>query len=677
MTASSSSSRAWDRAILLVLVAVWVFAMGCLAVGGHDFNSDGATAPLQASDILRGNVYLSDWSVPVDQFYTLDVALSTLLTAVAGLTPATLAAQSLFVFLVVWALAWVLAWRPDARAWITVAVLMFFLGWPTGFQRRIIFGVILHMPTMVCALLGLLALNGHYASTGGTGRKYYWLVYGLVIFWAAAGDPFIWYIAGLPFLAAGALVAWRGRNWRLWIQTGATTLMAGLAAKVVVIILQHHGFHIIDLRASLRDYVVSWNKLQFNLRLYGRSWLILFGWPTDETSPQWLLQFGGFNAKFSLLAEFLAVTRILGAVWAVVATLAVLRKPASEPVRQYIDFALLAGVMFNHASFIASSMPVDDRSSRYLLPAFFYLIILTARRLGPLFSSGLTQAPCWVRPMVFVALGGFLASAAPWLWALGHTPVNVGERELSEWLQKHKLQRGYADYWQANIVTLIAEEKVQVGQLVLSPAIRLAPEHFNSKSEWYLQPANFYICLPDDKHYHAALATFGPPREINSVGRYRIMVWDHDIQPALRDYTLTINPADLPIEAATLWQLADPGVKINELGQWVDDQPREKPAIIIYGPYAKLPAGHYRVQFVLTDTGAAPDDRVICEATIQKGDVVLSSKTFSGSDFSGTGATQTTNLVIASPGPDEPIEFRVWKSGNGKLTLLSLTLNKN
>ena len=679
MTGQTPDSRAaaWDRAILLGLAVAWVFAMACIAVGGHDFNSDGATAPLQANDILHGNVFLSGWSAPMDQFYTLDIALNTVLTAGVGLTPASLAMQSFLVLLVVASAVFFLARRPGAAGWVTAAALIIFLGWPTQFQRRIVFSVILHIPTLACALLGLLGLNGLYMSTNGGRWKYGWLVYGVTLFLAAAADPFIWFIAGAPFLIAGAVVAWRGRDWRPWRQALIVALGAGLAAKALVLILQHQGFQILSLRSSYRDYVVSWNQLPHNLYLDGRSWLILFGWPTIEANPEWLLSFGRSMTGLSPFEEFLAVGRILVAVWAVVVTLVAVLKPASEPAKYYVDYALLLGILFNHASFITSIMPVDDRSAHYLFPAFVYMVILAARRISPFFSEKLARAPGWVRPLVLTALVGLLTPAILWLWALGQARVNVGDRELADWMQRRKLHLGYADYWQANIITLLTKEKVQVAQTVVSPTGRIAPEHWNSKADWYKTPANFYICLPDDKYFRAALATFGRPSEINQVGQYRVMIWDHDIQPALHDYTMPINPTDLPIEAAALWQSASPGVKMNELGQWVDDQPREKAAIIIYGPYAKLPAGRYRVQFGLTDAGAAPGDTVICEATIRKGDVVLNQKTLTGADFAGAGTKQAVNLVITSPGPDEPVEFRVWKSGKGKLTLLNLTLDKD
>lgn len=238
---------------------------------------------------------------------------------------------------------------------------------------------------------------------------------------------------------------------------------------------------------------------------------------------------------------------------------------------------------------------------------------------------------------------------------------------------QHGLRRGYADYWQSNIVTLLSGEKVQVAQTIVNPAGRLVPYHWNSKAGWYRAPANFYICLPNDDHYRMAVATFGPPHEVSQVGTYRVLIWDHDIQPFLHDLSDVFK---LPLDVTKIGQVPAAGVKIDEHGHWVDELPRAQPTIILYGPYVQLPAGRYKVQFEFAATEAAPSDTVICEATIRKGDVVLNRKSVSGADLSAAKFSKTITLVLDSPGPGEPVEFRVWRSGQGKLTMLSLILDK-
>jgi len=260
-----------------------------------------------------------------------------------------------------------------------------------------------HMATLACALLGLWGLSRLYDPAGGAKKKYFWAIYGVTFFLAAAGDPFIWYIAGLPFLAAGALVAWKGRYWRPWWLALVVTLAAGLAAKALVLGLQHEGFQTINFESSFLGYVVSGRRLPFNFYQDGRSVLLLFGWPLAQPSG---------------LEEFFAVIRTLIGIAAVVATLMLVRQPASESSDYYLDYALLLGILFNHASFIASNLPVNDATTRYLLPSFIYVTILAARRCGPLLSKRWAEAAGWARPLTLTALVGIAACAFSPLWTM-------------------------------------------------------------------------------------------------------------------------------------------------------------------------------------------------------------------------------------------------------------------
>ena len=77
---------------------------------------------------------------------------------------------------------------------------------------------------------------------------------------------------------------------------------------------------------------------------------------------------------------------------------------------------------------------------------------------------------------------------------------------------------------------------------VLNGPSGLEPSHWNSTLAWYRTlpdtPVTFVVFEPmapwggvDEK---SAAATFGPPDRSETLGRYRILIWDHDLAPTLR-----------------------------------------------------------------------------------------------------------------------------------------------
>ena len=113
------------------------------------------------------------------------------------------------------------------------------------------------------------------------------------------------------------------------------------------------------------------------------------------------------------------------------------------------------------------------------------------------------------------------------------TPVQPAS-QLASYLEQHHLTRGIGDYWSASIVTVASSDAVVVRPVTtLLGGLHIGRYLRQSSSSWYGGGFEFLVynaVTPwDDVEAQSALASFGPPREVAVVGRYRVLTWAHDL----------------------------------------------------------------------------------------------------------------------------------------------------
>jgi hypothetical protein len=126
---------------------------------------------------------------------------------------------------------------------------------------------------------------------------------------------------------------------------------------------------------------------------------------------------------------------------------------------------------------------------------------------------------------------------------------------LVAWLDRQHLTEGYADYWDANILTIQSENKIKV-RPVRREGLRYAPFRWNTNDDWYkpfppaktarpffmlyqTDPAPFRTTDPGQDNAGKAakitaslldglslLRTFGPPTRIATFDTYEILIWE-------------------------------------------------------------------------------------------------------------------------------------------------------
>ncbi len=538
-----------------------------------------------------------------------------------------------------------------------------------------------HVATITFCLFCFLLAARLVGERGGAGRVAAWFAFLGLSFLALAGEPFYKYVGLLPILAAAGLAAVRSGRWRAFFKLSAASLLALAAAKILMDFLQAQGFHIVALN-PIWEYLAGLDTITANLYTYARSLWILLG--AGNGNLLWLDGAG----PFVLVRGFLGL-RLLTAVVAVLWTgkIVLARKSSASPENAFIDSVLLAGVGLDSAAYLFSTMPgpLDAISTfRYLVPAMVYASILVVRRCGPSLSARWSAARPRMRAAVPAVFFTALLLFVPRILEVSRGQPNAAELQLAGYLAARGLHSGYGGYWQSNIITFLSWHKVKVAGLTIDQQGKIAPFHWLSKADWYDAPANFVVYDPSDANFNVeapAIKTFGPPAEIASIDRFRVLIWNRDIHSELDRPDLDLDAPDLvkfPLDLLRLHrQSLAQGVQLNDDGSIVDDLKYSQAKPIVYGPYIHLPASHYRVTFVLSAGNAVASDSISCDTTIRLGAQILARAGMSGRDLVGRTTPATITLSFNCPGPQDVCEFRLWKTGGLKLTLLALTLTKD
>ncbi|MDQ1518837.1 MAG: hypothetical protein QOE80_4667 [Actinomycetota bacterium] len=508
-------------------------------------SSDNANALLAGREMVRGNPLLRGWVLPPDSYWLLDLPILGLASVVFGMREILLHAvpAALTVGTVVTG-TWVAGMdRPDRRRWVAAGVLALVIGLPHRYLSFFILQGPHHLATTLFCLgaFGLLA-----KARLGSAR---WAAAVALLAMAVFSDAIAVAIGVGPVVGAGVVDALRRRR----VSALATPVSAAAAAMAGSFALRGlvavaGGF---ALEPTL-DYFPLWRN---NLR----------------AAPGVLESLVGAGTKAGLSPFPAAVHALVGGliVFAAVVTLArlgidvvrsrpetggVAGRPAGwttgdagggvpsrfrgwreRPGAAWGDGVLLLGALAGIVTFALLTPPAAARASaRYLLPALVFGAVLAARRA----QEVALRLAAW--PVVAAGLAlGAVYMTAPLQAVRAPEPANPSEGVV-RWLRSQRLDRGYGQYWVAGITTVTSGGAVVVRPV--QPADQgLQPHVGFASTRWFdagtdRHPFLFLILQPADDggvDETRAATTFGPPESEQTIGPYRVLVWNHDLRPML------------------------------------------------------------------------------------------------------------------------------------------------
>ena len=469
-------------------------------------SSEGGSQALQAWDMLRGNVGLSDWSLSDVSFYTTEIPEYVLVELVRGLNTWTIPlAAAISYFLQVVLAGFLAKGRATGReGWVRALIAVgIMLAPPHGASTWLLMAGPDHVGTHVPLLLAFLVLD--------RARSRWWLpiVMMVVLIWGTVGDPLVIYEGAVPIAAVCLMRMYRRRGpWKAQLHdlslVVAAVASAGVARLILKVIEDSGGFYVRTPIAAFGtpDQVSAlfWTKLGNLLLVYGADF---FGVTFGPTAIVALIHLIGvvlvFWALGSVIRRFYVeddqIVQMLTVAFAVVLVAYVLGvKPGANEIVGLLPIgAVVAGRVLASKVIKAGVVPV--------------------------------------LAVVFVTFAVFLGANATW-------PVQVDPKhQVAVWLEQHGYTYGLGGYWNASAVTVETGDKVQV-RPVRTYQARVVTTNFQTNSTWYdprRHYANFVIWTPDDPCGDICLtsygltSTFGNPVRVVNVGTFQLLIYNRNL----------------------------------------------------------------------------------------------------------------------------------------------------
>ena len=478
--------------------------------------SDSAAVILLGQDLSHGNWALNGWLLPIDTYWLTDVPLYAAAVSFRGVVPRLIHDVPLLIYLgvIISSILVARAGRPGIRGWAGAALTFILLGMLGPAAALTLLHGPAHVSTALACLLAFAAIRwaaGH--------RPAGYLLAFILLTIALVSDPMARVTGVAPILGVAALVAVRNRAWSRPAAQAATAVAALVASQAIRVGVHTLGGYTIG---GATPGLVGPGEWIRKLPLFLSSLLNMFAG-----------QLGSPPSISDLPAIAHLAGLLLVAVAGVVGLWCLLR--GAQDRDAWLDGVLALGAGATIFAFFLSGYAQDATAIRYLSPGFIFGAVL-AGRVAPRI---LTLVPRRVlAPIALVFSSAYLITFV----GVARSPLPVNPAApLAGWLVDRGLTSGYGAYWDAHIVTLMSSERVRVLPVLSGPA-GLEPSHWNSTLAWYQarpdRPVNFLVFEPlapwGGVDESSATATFGPPDRSETVGRYRILIWDHDVAPQLK-----------------------------------------------------------------------------------------------------------------------------------------------
>jgi hypothetical protein len=472
-------------------------------------DSDAASNVLQAWDMLHGNLLLRHWSLSDVSFYTTELPQYMLVELFRGLNPAVIHLAGAATYTLLLVLVALLAKGRDTGT--------------AGLTRMLVAAGIMLAPGPGLGAASLLSTPDHIGTQVPLviiwllidrlpDRWYLPLTVGVLLTWVEIADTMAVYVGALPVIIIAAIrVAQRRPSRR--IDAGLLTAAAvSVAASTAILKLIHHvgGFRVAPTRAMF----IPSAQLAHNVSLTIESVLALFG-----------ADFFGLRLGLPAAVALLHLAGVLLAGWAVwIAGRRLLS------CRERVVPILFLGLVINVTAYLISTQAIDLGATHELAAVLPFGAALAGRLLPgtPRLRS--------LRAVLAAVLACYAGALVYYATRPAQPPTT---QPVASWLTSRHLSAGLGDYWAANITTVATGGQVRV-RSVVSSCGRFIPDIWESKKTWYERPntATFLVLALTsgagaDGTPAQAQAQFGAAQQTARVGAYEILVWQHNLLPAL------------------------------------------------------------------------------------------------------------------------------------------------
>ncbi len=512
------------------MLSEWLYVLSVHA-NSAVVSSDGATVVLQGKAVASGNFVLHGWNLSLDSWWTLDVVLYALATALAGVKLELLFAVPAVIAALVVMVGMSIARRGHrgAAALAGSATVLAVLALPTHAFANYFIAQPIHVST---ALYALVAFMGLRQARFGWG----WSV--SVVFLAAGllGDLQMASYGVVPALLAGFVAMRRRRSWRAgWPAVAAAVCSVLLALGVRRVVVALGGFTI-----GATNRAPSMHQMWANLTHVPIQLAQLFGIAdTSQGTGGVPLVLEAVHVLAALLLIFCFVAAVVGLMRGVLRGHLPGGHPGTpatgelEPWR--LDDLLVLGTIGCFFNFVYLSHS-SSGSLRYLTASVIFMSILAGREVTRWWAKPRrAEARRRAKALAVVSIGCFLASFGLQVRFPVDNPPIAG---LVAFLEARNLSSGVGDFWAASLTSVWSNGKVNIRPLVPNADGVLEAFNRGETPGWYVGQRFQFVVYPTSTganatngvSYLTASKTWGIPTRTYSTSGYEVLLWSHPIE---------------------------------------------------------------------------------------------------------------------------------------------------
>lgn len=453
--------------------------------------------------------------------------------------------------------------------------------------------------------------------------------------------------------------------------------------------------HVNDIRGVAHAAWLSYPKMAENLNHVISQILSIFG--ALPQPGEMIFTGSGFYDALRLFAGVALIALIPAALFKGV------RNSNPESAFLYTSISLLISIfIFLQITTSVPDMSDPVQTARYLVPSLVFCligVIAQAFQFKPIFLRAVSIAV-----VVLFATSGYRALLGSGLSnsvSFDFSKQTISDRKsLIDFLKKNNLKYGYASYWNSSLYSVLSGEDTLVRQIIFEDGIPKPMRHLSSDA-WYRPdawPGATFILMTEQESSQlelGALARYGlkPSRKLefqniqtatapptnstrmestNSLSgeKWIIYVFNRNIAENLPGWDLTYaSPSQFSVGPTTPHTIGSYSAKPNPPAL---SATAEEKGFLYFGPYIKVPLGHYKVEFDLNMVGTVGgvDAPVTLDVVSNRGRTVHASAMPTGQGRFHYELPFELQSEVAD------LEFRVLSAGGVHLKIYSTKISK-
>ncbi|MBS6077515.1 MAG: hypothetical protein KIB03_21960 [Citrobacter freundii] len=528
--------------ILIFIVSSYIFISF-----SHQFapSSDSMSGVLEAVDMAAGNWTLKGWYLSTVTFYFTDLIWFAAAIKIFGyadwityVIPGMMAGSLITA-------CYALSANTDSK-WRNIWPLFLFMAVPGGAVSYMFSVAIIHVPTYAYVVFSYILIESYLRSKNVIYLFFSTILSSLTIF----SDDITTYIFFIP-IALSCIISKGNARERFFI---FLSLMLSYALFKILLFISNSS-ELFFLPGMPSPAFVTYDKLGFNLSLLFKGILTLFNsdfFGKKIASPEGIYS----SIKFVVALLFFFF---------------IFRSATKFKSLSLIDIALLISSLIMIPAYAISDKPVDDGTTRYLVPVIIFGSIFICRNLV---VSKKTNSLFLLCTIVLSLYSLLFINKPDFKFEFNRSATS--HRIISKFLIDNNLHNGYATFW--NAASISSESLFNIGPVNIDIGLnRVTPVFWLANSSNFNNGNNFFIIENDDQR-NVIESVYGKPESIHRLAGVIVLIYN----------------TNLNVDIGDIYKSAD-----NVLSEFKKDDNsgsicnNGKGGSIAFGPYKDIGRGKY------------------------------------------------------------------------------------